>query len=164
MRRLSSLLAATALALPLVAAAQTTPAAASAATSAAPQEVISGNARGVAYAAHRVLRSQTQLETLLRRIYSGQIPPSAPKFDFSHEVLVYYALGTAAHGATKLYVRSGRLEGGVLHVRVEIARSTGTCLGADNLAAPFVIAALPFPAAAVASARFEVTRKSYPCR
>lgn len=160
MRRLSSLLAATALALPLVAAAQTAPAAASA----APQEVMSGNARGVAYAAHRVLRSQTQLETLLRRIYSGQIPPSAPKFDFSHEVLVYYALGTAAHGATKLYVRGGRLEGGVLHVRVEIARSTGTCLGAGNLAAPFVIAALPFPAAAVASARFEVTRKSYPCR
>jgi len=127
------------------------------------QQLLSGYERGVVESGLKVLRSQAQLEALLHRVYSGQNPPEAPRIDFSQHVLVYYSLGTKMRGNDKIYIRSGRLEHGVLHVSVEIARSSGDCLTTSSLTAPFVIAALPFPAREVQRSEYEITHETYPC-
>lgn len=153
------------LALPALAAGQSRAgAAAGAGAEATAQQLLAGNGRGVTKKARRLVRSQTELENLLQQIYSGQAPPPAPQIDFSRQVLVYYSLGTGMHGGDKVYIRSGSLHGGVLHVNVEVATSGGNCLGTTSLTAPFVLAALPFPAWKVHRAEFSVTHESYPCK
>lgn len=127
------------------------------------QQLLSGYERGVAEPGLKVVRSQAELEALLQRVYSGQKPPEAPRIDFSQYVLVYYSLGTKMRGNDKIYIRSGSVEHGVLHVSVEIARSSGDCLTTTSLTAPFVIAALPFPAREVRRAEDKVTHENYPC-
>lgn len=127
------------------------------------QELLSGYERGVVEPGLEILRSQSQLEALLQKIYSGQVPPEAPQVDFSQHVLVYYSLGTKMHGNDKVYIRSGSLEQGTLHVYVEIAHSSGDCLSTSSITAPFVIAALPFPAREVRQAEYSISHKNYPC-
>ncbi len=129
----------------------------------AAHQLLEGNERGVTHAGHEIVRSQAQLEALLQRIYSGQAPPEAPHVDFAQHTLVYYSLGTGMHGDDRIYIRSASLERGVLHVRVEIARSGGDCLQAKSLTAPFAIAAVPFPVRDVQRAEYSVSEKSYPC-
>lgn len=126
-------------------------------------QLLAGNERGIVHPVHKILRSKSQLETLLQQIYSGQVPPEAPQIDFSRQVLVYYSLGTETRRHDNVYIRSGSLEHGVLHVYVEIAHSSGDCLATSSLTAPFVIAALPFPAREVRRAEYEITHKNYPC-
>ena len=129
----------------------------------AAHQILSGYERGVVDPQEKILRSQSQLEALLQKIYSGQVPPQAPQIDFSRQVLVYYSLGTKMHGDENSYIRSGSLERGVLRVYVEIAPSSGDCLTTRSLTAPFVIAALPFPASEVRLAEYDISHKSYPC-
>ena len=127
------------------------------------QQLLSGYEHGVAEPGLKILRSQGELEALLRRVYSGQTPPDAPRIDFSQFVLVYYSLGTKVRSNDRIYVRSGRLEQGVLHVSIEIAHASGNCLTTSSLTAPFVIAALPFNARDVRRSEYKITHKSYPC-
>lgn len=129
----------------------------------AAHQLLSGNERGITYPGHTIVRTQAQLEALLQRIYSGEAPPESPHVDFAQHTLVYYSLGTGQHGDERIYIRSGSLEQGVLHVQVEIAHSSGNCLSATSLIAPFAIAALPFPAHEVQRAEYHVSHKSYPC-
>lgn len=153
------------LALPALALGQTPANAVAGATSeVTAHQLLSGNERGVVKRSHSVVRSRQQLENLLQQIYAGQIPPRAPAIDFSQQVLVYYALATAMHGGDRVYIRSGSLRRGVLHLNVEIATSGANCLGTNSLTAPFALAALPFPAQDVRRAEFTVTHKSYPCK
>lgn len=127
-------------------------------------QLLSGNERGVVKKGHSIVRSPRQLETLLRQIYAGQVPPPAPNIDFLQQVLVYYTTGTGMHGGDRVYIRSGALERGILHVKVEIATSGANCLGTSGLTAPFALAALPFPAQRVRRADFEITHESYSCK
>lgn len=127
------------------------------------QELLSGYEHGVVESGIEIVRTQAELEALLRRIYSGGTPPEAPRINFSHFVLVYYSLGTKMHNNDKIRVRSGRLERGVLHVAVEIAHASGNCLATKSLNAPFVIAALPFNARQVRRAEYKITHRNYPC-
>ncbi len=149
------------LGLPAFAAAQATPPAT--ATEMTAHQILSGNAAGITHPGHRIIRSQAGFQALLRNIF-GYLPPSPPEVDFSRQVLIYYSLGTAEHGEEKVYIRSGQLSHGVLHINVEIGVPAESCLTTPSMSAPYAIAALPFPASMVERAEFSVVRKSYPCR
>lgn len=126
--------------------------------------LLSGNAPGISNAEGVIVRSQQQLEELLRQIYSSGLPPSTPAIDFSQQVLVYYVLGTGMRGDDTIHIRNGSLVDGVLHVEVEIGRRPQYCLGKGALTAPFALAALPFPASEIRRAVYRVVYKTYPCR
>lgn len=127
-------------------------------------QLLSGNAPGISNREDVVLRSQQQLEVLLRRLYSNRLPPVSPDIDFSQQVLVYFVLGTGMRGDDTIHIRDGYLADGVLHVEVEIGRRPEYCLGKGALTAPFALAALPFPASEVHRAVYRVFHKTYPCR
>lgn len=127
-------------------------------------QLLSGNAPGISNRENVVLRSQQQFEELLRQLYSNGLPPVPPSIDFSQQVLVYFVLGTGMRGDDTIHIRDGYLLDGVLHVEVEIGRRPEYCLGKGVLAAPFALAALPFPASEVRRAVYRVLYKTYPCR
>jgi len=127
-------------------------------------QILSGYEKGAAQPMHKVVRSNDALSDLLQQVYSGQAAPQPPHIDFSKQVLVFYGLGSAMHRGDRVYVRSGSLDKGVLHVNVEIAKPGESCLQTHSLTAPFALAALPFPAYDVKRAEYSISHKSYPCR
>lgn len=127
------------------------------------QTLLSGNERGVINYGHHLIRSQAELEALLGQIFAGQAPPQAPRIDFSQNTLIYYSIGSKVRRDTKIYIRRGKLEHGVLHVYVEIAEPGGDCLDVSSFIAPFTIAAVPIPATEVKRAQYTVTHENYSC-
>jgi len=138
--------------------------AAGAATETNAHQILTGEQRGAAEHAREVVRNPAQLRNLLAKIFSGQAPPQAPEIDFTQQVLVFYSVGRALNNGERVYIRSGTLDHGVLHVNVEIAKPGEDCLQTQSLTAPYALAALPFPAADVRRAEYSVSHKSYPCR
>jgi|GEM_PF-2941956 len=137
---------------------------AGAATETTAHQILSGDQRGAVENNHEIVRNASELNQLLGRIFSGQAPPQAPDIDFSQQVLVFYSHPSTVNAGDRIYVRSGKLAHGVLHVNVEIAQPGESCLNTNSLTAPYALAALPFPAIDVKRAEFSVSHKSYPCR